>query len=344
MRRSASGRLRVAIFGLACVHLLAPLRSHAQDAASDVRRQIEASWRDFDSFECRSIERVEGQPGRADSTKTIDFAWRVEGRSSWSSVSQREGRLLSQDIREDGSRRTFVSYFDTPPKAIQGLRISSMRSTPGSYGDMMFSGLWMFLPGGKTIAAHLKGGASLVNAGWARSPRWTLKVQSTPYSFECLLDQGHQFLPRELTARSAESVQHTVVDRFEQANGSWYPAEGSTRFTFTKTELAPFALTFRLEAVAINQPIPSTRFRWTDRPDGIDVDDQIEGTLTSVGGKLARLKLLKQHPQPKHAPPTGEPIRVPADAAASRWRPSLVLIAVAVGAGGFGLYLRHRGV
>jgi hypothetical protein len=317
--------------------------SAVDEDQSLVRAQIESLWGVLDSFECRSIEKIEMQSDMHNSNTTIDFSWRIDGRSALSWTRERPAETTCFDVREDGTRRVTVQYFKTRPKAIDRILIDRTLNNPGHYGGLGFAGLRLFLPGGRTIAAILNSGGILVNSGTSRNPRWILTAKLDGDEYECVLDETHQFSPKELTINTEASRQIARVDRFEQADGFWYPAEGSRTFISHKDH-SQVKLTFLLERVAINRSIANAKFEWRDFPTGVAVTNQLDHSMKLVGGKLARLKLQSEHPLPMQKAPTNEPVQVPDDAnALTRRLAMIVSIGIAILTGGLGVYFRRRG-
>ena len=207
----------------------------------------------------------------------------------------------------------------------------------------MFIALWAFLPGGQTPASILAEGGTLKNLGTSSHPRWTITAQLAWSSIECVLDEAHQFLPQEMTVRTSSRNEVIRVDRFEQANGFWYPAQGSGVITPTNATLGQASVAFQLDQVRINESIPNAKFVWTSFPAGAEVDNQIQRTRKAIGGKLARIKLTRAHPLRKQPAPTNPPLQVADDPGAGtrRWVTG-ILFGIAILAGGIGLALRRR--
>ena len=334
------------VVGISLLFLsLTPRVTVAQDTNPDeVRRQIASIWGGFESVKCLSVEQIETHAQGDRLTNTIDFAWKVDGRSRSSQTIQRENRTNFDEIRDDGTRWVRVHYFEKLPKTVNMIQIEPTSNQVGHYGNRMFTAMWMFLPGGQTIATILDEGGTLANSGSASKPRWMLTTQLKHSALECDLDETHQFLPREMTIRTETSQQTIRVDRFEQSGDFWYPAAGSSEIVPTNLERGPTNISFELQQVAINQPIAAAKFRWSDFPAGALVVDQVKMTRESIGGKLARIKLTREHAPPKQAAPHDNPIQIPTDPAGSpRFWVTGVLLSSAILAGGAGLYLRYRG-
>ena len=311
-----------------------------------VRARIDAAWSGFDSIACRSVEHyADPFHDKVDTLKTVVFSWKMDGRVAWSSTTQQANITRYFDVREDGAKRTTVNYYLTPPKAIDQINIGPPRGESGRVGELTFAGLWMFLPGGRTVADLLNHGGTLANAGITGWPRWTLTLAAERSRVECVLDEAHQFLPSELTIRTDTSQRTIRVDRFERANGFWYPAAGSSVTTGSTLPSGPVVVAWQLDQVAINQPIPDAMFAWTDLPPGVQVFNRIDNTSRIVGGKLAQIKRTRAHPATKSTPPHQEAVEVSSDPGSDvRSMLSYGLLGVAILAGGVGVFLRWRGL
>ena len=335
------------LFTLGWVLLVVPrgLKSAAQDDPNLVRARIDAIWGGFESFQCRSVERFEDPLTKVDTVRSVAFSWKIDGRMAWSSTTQQPDATKHFDVREDGAKRTTANYFPTPSKVIDQVKIGSARGEPGRVGEMVFASLWTFLPDGRTVADLLDNGGSLANNGTTSQPRWTLTAASERCKVECLLDELHQFLPSELTVRTNTSQRTIRVDRFERANDFWYPAAGTCETTAATLKSGPHLARWQLDQVVINQPIPDAKFVWTDLPSGVQVFNLIDNTSRIVGGKLARLKLMRTYPAIKEKAPSQDPIEVPSDPGADvRSLLTLGLLTLTILAGGTGVFLRRRGL
>ena len=256
----------------------------------------------------------------------------------------REGKegIHGLDTREDGRQRVSFRPFPTPPLAINEISIDAPSNEPGLYRGLGFLGLFVLMPLGRDLAANLDHGGTIENMGSRQSPRWKLTAARESERVECELDASHQFLPRVVTLSRHGRTYLIQVERFEQVNGFFYPAEGSAIYLATD-KYPQIEVRFRLDQVKFNQVIPDSRFQWTTFPTGAQVVNKIDRKTYSVGGRRARLQLLGEHPIKQEKPPIGSPITVPPDHdAASRWWFVVIALTVAALTGFVSVILRIR--
>lgn len=254
-------------------------------------------WESISTLEFRCDEYPLGETTRLGSGATclrFHFAQAMEGRRALEVTKIAPDGSVPVERRIDAGKVSYTLVpFSGHPDSVSSMLIENQRSMHDNYQGVMFSVLWVIMPGGIPIARQIERGGELTAHQTNRGPEIILVFKGESANFACTLDPLHDWLPASVDVNSKPPVFWRVT-RFTKESGHWFPQEG--RFTGIKPGGAIEERGFQVHDLRINRGIPTSRFARPTLAEGTYIRDQTatKGTrVHSANQRLSRAELFR---------------------------------------------------
>jgi hypothetical protein len=313
-----------AILGIVVMNSCGPTARSAPPTRQELRDTLKQHWDSIETleFQCEESNANEkGEPDRSRGFTRLYFAMGSGARRAAKTYAVYPDReVLAEDVREDGKKRYGIQWAPDQSGKIDQLFITNQEDTNERFTGPMSRLLYLLMPFGKALYAHLDDGAKIEAVGASPGPSRVailFKDQDHPVRLE--LDEAHDWLPSRMVM---ENINDVTVTRFERIDGRWFPVEGHEYEVIRKRHTV-----FKASNIHFNRPIPATTFSAASlKNDGMIVSDSTKKSARIVGGMEAREKLAAEH-LPKPATPR-VPITASTEPTEFPWRAGIATISV----------------
>ena len=312
-----AARFRSSWAAFAILLLGAELQASASSAQDDVPARLKELWGGLGTFRVSSTEsplNAQIVPGRGKPAIRYEVAYGAGGRRMLRSRTPDLKGPIFQWRCEDGKRGYRIRSFDGCDDLLDAVFIENQKGVGDTYLGTMCQVLWVLMPGGKPLTAHLQDGAKIEEQKAGDGSTVPVLVGTHKgMQMRCELDPRHDYLPRVIDLKDFMKVE---VTRFERKSGRWFPVAGTTRYTFPGAKQAD---EFVVDEFAINEELPETTFRPKPTP-GCVIVDETTGKTTVEGGPAARDDLERKRRNASVAPPAPKaPLTAQTDPPRSPW-------------------------
>jgi hypothetical protein len=273
---------------------LAPASPQADLSKEQVLAETKRLWQELTHLEVRTSESHPDQGKRGidriyKNDFTNDGRYRIESGQTQLATDEHSTSITI------GNRKEIIrpTYFEKHPGVLESVDLRPQEGDATRYIGGMDLFLWTFRPDGRPIHRHIEDGATLRRLpGSALYELSSARLQNK-LPIKITLDPSHDWLPIEVLL--GDELSHWKVEEFRLFAGRWLPASVSKVSHVTdrdgtkRTEKA----TLKLLDAKVNEPIDPTRFERPAFGDGVLILDTIEGRNYTVGGAVARERLMK---------------------------------------------------
>lgn len=302
-----------------------PGRSIDSSARDRLLQETQMIWESIEclKFHCRvAIDEEPGTYVDHDCAVTSDLRFATQVRFiKEDGVTKMEKVTYHTEYRIDGNKKYVIDYLQHDPTVASRVSIRA-QDRDVVRRNFMNEVYWLFLPGGEPIY-RLVAKASRIDFSVDGKTATVSAAVAGAKTYQCTLDQDHDWLPVKATLTFKGSEDRYTVDRFALVNGHWLPVQGTLESTRGRERVTR---RFEVSKVSINRACDPAEFGMPSAlEEGVAISDKTrKGGGRVIGGFMGRQRFHSRYPFIGKPSTAGQPLVAPRDPVQLPWSQILV--------------------